>query len=90
MKIHPNGRFLYVTNRADGVATQDGQAIWAGGENSIAVFALAERTGEPRLMQHLSSEGIEARTFAVDPSGTVLIVAMRRGVAGRDEGMQTV
>ena len=46
--IHPNGRFLYTANRADSTVEFDGKPVFAGGENSIAVFAIDQATGEPR------------------------------------------
>ena len=38
--IHPNGRFVYVGNRASGLIEGQGKKYAAGGENSIAVFAI--------------------------------------------------
>ncbi|SDF37116.1 lactonase family protein [Sporomusa acidovorans] len=79
VKIHPNGKYLYVTNRADGTIKENGQAvIWAGGENNIAVFKLDETSGEPTLIQHIDCGGIEARTFAIDPSGKLLVAANQK------------
>jgi 6-phosphogluconolactonase len=62
--VHPNGRFVYVGNRG----TQPGAT------NNIAVFAINQRTGEPSLIQNIDTEGSTPRTFAVDPSGRLLIV----------------
>jgi 6-phosphogluconolactonase (cycloisomerase 2 family) len=84
VKIHPNGRFAYATNRADGTVNKDGKAVFAGGENTIAVFVLDKETGEPTLIQHVQTEGIEARTFAVDASGTILIVANQKAMLVED------
>ena len=43
--VHPNGRFVYLGNRSAGT-TKDG--VFAGGENSIAVFQINQTiTGEP-------------------------------------------
>jgi 6-phosphogluconolactonase (cycloisomerase 2 family) len=63
---HPNGRFLYLGNRATGAA---------GGENSIAVYSIRADTGEPSLIQNADTHGVHPRTFTLDPSGRVLIVA---------------
>lgn len=91
IQIHPNGKFLYVTNRADGTVKEDGKTVWAGGENNIAVFAIDEKTGEPTLIQHIDTQGIEARTFNVDPSGKLLVVANQKTMLVRDgEGLRTV
>lgn len=84
VQIHPNGKYAYVTNRADGTVKKNGKSVWAGGENTLAVFALDEHTGEPTLIQHLQTEGMEARTFAVDASGTLLIVANQKAMLVED------
>jgi len=84
VRVHPNGKFAYVTNRADGSAKKDGKTVFAGGENNIAVFSLDDSTGEPTLIQHIDTEGIEARTFAVDASGTILIVANQKAMLVED------
>ena len=76
--IHPNGRFLYVTNRAEETVNIKGKSVFAGGENNIAVFELNEETGEPNLIQHIDTKGIEPRTFSIDSSGKLLIVAHQK------------
>jgi 6-phosphogluconolactonase len=86
IQIHPNGKYLYVTNRADGTVKEGGKTIWAGGENNIAVFEIDSKTGEPTLIQHIDTQGIEARTFNIDPSGKLLIVANQKTMLVRDGG----
>lgn len=89
--VHPNGKFIYVTNRADGIIKEGDKKIWGGGENNIAVFAVNEKTGEPTLIQHIETQGIEARTFNVDPSGKLLVVANQKAMLMRDgEDLKTV
>ena len=39
----------------------NGRAVWAGGENSIAVFAIDQNTGEPRLIQTVRGVGYALR-----------------------------
>ncbi len=73
--VHPNGRFVYVANRADRSTEVDGKRVFAGGENNIAVYALDQNTGEPALIQHMETHGIHVRTFTLDPSGQMLIAA---------------
>ncbi len=63
--FHPNGRVVYVANRATD----------ASGENSIAVFSINQKTGEPRLIQSIATQGFEPRTFTLDPAGKMLVVA---------------
>lgn len=75
VQMSPDGRFIYVSNRADAARMQDGKRINSGGENNIVVFAVDPVTGEPRHIQTVSGEGIEARTMKVDPTGKLLIVA---------------
>ena len=82
--VHPRGHVLYVANRASGSADFGGRRVFAGGENTIAVFALDPATGEPRLIQHVDVEGIHARTFSVDPSGRLLVAAHASAMAVRE------
>lgn len=73
--VHPNGRCVYLANRASGVAESQGKKLAAGGENTIAVFAINEATGEPRLKQSIDTHGFHPRTFSIDPNGRMLVVA---------------
>jgi 6-phosphogluconolactonase (cycloisomerase 2 family) len=73
--VHPNGKFVYVANRADDSTEVDGKQVFAGGENSIAVYGLDGKTGEPALIQHIDTEGFHVRTFALDSSGRMLVAA---------------
>jgi len=63
--VHPNSRFVDLGNRGPA----------AGGENSIAVFAINRKTGEPKLIQSADTAGVHPRTFTIDPGGTMLVVA---------------
>jgi len=58
LEIHPNGKFLYGSNR---------------GHDSIAVFAIDQATGKLGLVQHVSSQGKTPRNFAFDPTGKWII-----------------
>ncbi len=78
--VHPNGRTVYVANRASDTVTVDGRRLFAGGENSIAVFSVDQATGQPRLIQHMDSHGIHPRTFHIDPSGRLMVVAHIMGL----------
>lgn len=73
--VHPNGRFVYIANRADQSTEVDGKKVFTEGENNIAVFEINQQTGEPKLIQHVDTEGIHVRTFALDPSGRMLVAA---------------
>lgn len=73
--VHPNGRFVYLANRASGTTDFQGQSVFVGGENSIAVFSINQDTGEPSLIQNADTRGIHTRTFALDPSGRILVAA---------------
>jgi 6-phosphogluconolactonase len=73
--VHPNGQFVYLTNRASAVTDFQGTKIFAGGENSVAVFSIDQTTGEPKLIQNIDGRGIQLRTFGIDPSGRILIAA---------------
>ncbi|HET8997992.1 MAG TPA: beta-propeller fold lactonase family protein, partial [Acetobacteraceae bacterium] len=73
--VHPNGRFVYVGNRASDATVVNGKRVFVGGENSLAVFAIDPATGEPKLLQIEDTRGIHPRTFHIDPSGRLLVVA---------------
>src|SRR5262249_69403 len=67
--VHPNGRFVYVTNRNQGEVEFEGKKVFNGGENNVAVFAIDGKTGEPNLIQTIDGRGIHLRTFGIDPGG---------------------
>jgi 6-phosphogluconolactonase len=48
--VHPNGRFVYVANRASATVPFEGQQVFQGGENTIAVYAVNQESGEPTMM----------------------------------------
>ncbi len=58
--IHPNGRFVYGSNR---------------GDDSIAIFAVDAASGRLSLVGHQPTQGKTPRNFALDPSGTYLYAA---------------
>lgn len=58
--IHPNGRFVYGSNR---------------GHDSIAVFAVEEGSGKLKLVDHTSTRGKMPRNFGIDPTGKWLIAS---------------
>lgn len=78
--VHPNGRFVYVANRASDTVVANGRKVFAGGENSIAAYSIDAATGEPTLIQHADSHGIHPRTFHIDPSGRLMVVAHIMGL----------
>jgi len=73
--VHPNGRFVYVGNRASDTVEFEGKKVFPGGENSVAVYAIDQTTGEPTLIQNADVHGIHPRTFSLDPSGRMLVSA---------------
>jgi len=73
--VHPNGRFVYVTNRTFPASGPGAREIALGGENSVAVFAIDQTTGEPNLVQNIDGRGLQLRTFGIDPTGRILVVA---------------
>lgn len=72
--VHPNGRFVYVSNRACETEPFGDMKVFVGGVNDIAVFAIDQTTGEPTLIQHVETHGIFPRTFGIDAFGRVLVV----------------
>jgi 6-phosphogluconolactonase len=62
VRVHPNGKTVYVSNR---------------GHESIAVFRVRPDGGvEP--LQHISVQGQMPRNFVLDPSGAWLLAANQR------------
>ena len=59
IQVHPNGKFLYSSNR---------------GDDSIAIYAIAE-TGTVTLQKTVKTGGQVPRHFALDPSGSWITVA---------------
>jgi len=82
--IHPNGRFVYVTNRNSGLVEQDGKKVFGGGENNVAVFSIDQATGEPTLIQNIDARTNHLRTFAIDPTGRLLVAASIQPIAVRE------
>ncbi|HEY0710990.1 MAG TPA: lactonase family protein [Polyangia bacterium] len=60
IQIHPNGRWLYMSNRA---------------HDSIAVFEVADRGRTLRLVTRTPCGGQTPRNFTLDPAGRHLLVA---------------
>src|SRR5450755_629787 len=58
--IHPNGKYLYTSNR---------------GDDSIAVFSIDNRKGTLTLVGRFSTQGKTPRSFEIDPTGKLLLVA---------------
>jgi 6-phosphogluconolactonase (cycloisomerase 2 family) len=82
--VHPNGRFVYISNRASGTQTVDGKQVWEGGENTIGVYAIDQKTGEPTRIQNIDSGGMHARTFSLDGDAAILIAANQNAVTKAD------
>jgi 6-phosphogluconolactonase len=84
LHMHPSGTCLYVANRSDLTSDFQGQPVDGGGENNITVFALDRASGEPRLLENIESRGFHPRTFALDPSGRMLVATNLTSRAVRD------
>ena len=84
--VHPDGRTVYVANRADRTEDHGAGAVFAGGENSIAVYRIDALTGEPMLVQHADPRTFHVRTFALDPTGRLLVAASIMPMRVRDGG----
>jgi 6-phosphogluconolactonase len=57
--VHPNGRFVYASNR---------------GHDSIAVFGVDATSGKLALIEHVGSRGKTPRYFEIDPAHEWMIV----------------
>jgi 6-phosphogluconolactonase len=82
--VHPNGRFVYLSNRASGTTMVDGKPVWEGGENTIGVYAIDQTTGEPVRIQNIDSGGMHARTFTLDSVSELLVAANMNAVTKPD------
>jgi 6-phosphogluconolactonase len=58
--VHPNGRFVYTSNR---------------GDDSIAIFRTDPSRGTLTFVDRTPTQGKTPRNFAIDPSGTFLLAA---------------
>jgi 6-phosphogluconolactonase len=83
--VHPNGQFVYQANRTDGLHRKNGSLVAQGGEDSLVVYAIEPNTGEPRIVQRVPTPTIHVRTFAIDPSGRLLIACSIRPVPTADD-----
>ena len=82
--MHPNGRFVYISNRASGTTIVGGKPVWEGGENTIGVYAIDQKTGEPVRIQNADSRGMHARTFTLDAASALLVAANQNAVSKAD------
>ena len=73
--IHPNGNFVYVSNRAYLAKKCSPEQIIPNGEDNIAVFKINRETGTVNLIDSVDTNGSLPRTFSIDPSGRLLIAA---------------
>jgi len=64
-KVHPNGKFLYASNRGIGGCTS----------NNIALFQIHSETGLLTLKMTEETGGLVPRDFEITPDGKLLLVA---------------
>lgn len=84
IQVHPHGHTVYVSNRASSTVDFNGRQVFAGGENTIAVFSIDAQSGEPTLIQQADPQSFYPRTFSIDPSGRLLIAATIVNMLVRD------
>jgi 6-phosphogluconolactonase len=58
IQVHPSGKFLYCSNR---------------GHDSLAIFAIDEKTGKLTAAGHQKTLGKTPRNFGIDPTGAYVI-----------------
>jgi 6-phosphogluconolactonase (cycloisomerase 2 family) len=78
--VHPNGRFVYQTNRGSLTREVGGKQVWNGGLNDIAVWKINPATGEPTRIQNIDAHGFETRTFSITLDGRWLVAASQVGL----------
>jgi 6-phosphogluconolactonase len=59
IEVHPNGKFLYASNR---------------GHDSIVQFSIDPSSGKLTLVEHVAAQGHKPRNFSFDPTGKWMIV----------------
>jgi 6-phosphogluconolactonase len=88
--VHPNGRYVYQAQRATDAIDGPGTGGWGSGTNAIGVFAIDQASGEPTLIQTADTHGVVPRTFALDPTNTVLIAGNQDRVEIKDGSSPTM
>lgn len=83
--VHPNGQFVYQSNRNNTLVEDDTWPVLHGGENSLVVYAIDAASGEPTPIQHIDTGSIHVRTFSLYPTGRLLIAATITPVPVRAE-----
>jgi 6-phosphogluconolactonase len=74
--VHPNGRWVYGSNRdANGAARRRGIGTAFLESDDIVVFRIDQNTGLISTIGHQYSGGKNPRNFNIDPSGQFMIVA---------------
>jgi len=68
IEIHPNGKFLYESNRRT-------QSEFVRGPETIGVFAIDPGSGMLTPVEQTDSGGIMPRNFKIDPTGAYLMSA---------------
>ena len=63
IQVHPNGKFLYGSNR---------------GHDSITLFAIDPATGVHKFLESVSTNGKTPRNFEIDPTGAYLLAANQK------------
>lgn len=64
VQVHPSGKWLYGSNR---------------GHDSIAVFAIDQKTGKLKMLETVPTGGKTPRNFRLDPTGKWLLAANQDG-----------
>ena len=82
LRVHPNGRSLYVLNRSDATVEFAGRHVHSEGENTVAVFAIDPASGIPSLIQTAETGTFHCRTMSIHPNGGMLVTLAVAAVGG--------
>lgn len=74
LALHPNGKYLYASNRANQPEHKEDGDYLVGGENNLVAYEIDAHSGQPHFLQYVSNHGVEARNLVIDPTGHILIV----------------
>jgi 6-phosphogluconolactonase len=91
--VHPNGRFVYLTNRGGwssapvpAAEMYDGKPVLQSTNSTVAVFSIDPETGDPTLIQTADVHGAHPRTFSFDACARMLVAGSLVPVALRQSG----
>jgi 6-phosphogluconolactonase len=94
--VHSSGRFVFLANRggsgspAPNAEMYNGRPVFTATDSNIAVFAIDQQTGEPKLIDSEDAHGAHPRTFSFDASARMLVAGIQDPIALRERSAVSV